>query len=272
MPKKKIKPVAPAPSTIGAYYSGLRKIINKYTDKLLQQIDPILAAYEDRQPAPVVLDADPTSGLGLELAFQSLVREAAELESFYRPLAKRAMTSVNTGHRRKFITSFRQGVGVNVGKIIDPASKARGWLIDKGVDHTFESAIQANVRLIKTIPEQYLDRVQASIYQGIRSGSDAGSIKKDILKLKQSTYKRARLIARDQIQKFNSVLSMTRQQALGVDKYIWRTSQDERVRESHMEKDGQEFSWASPPGDTGHPGEDINCRCTAEPVLSDLLS
>ncbi len=37
---------------------------------------------------------------------------------------------------------------------------------------------------------------------------------------------------------------------------------DERVRPSHRMNDGRIFSWSDPP-DTGHPGEDHNCRCEA---------
>jgi len=40
------------------------------------------------------------------------------------------------------------------------------------------------------------------------------------------------------------------------------------VRPDHAANDGQIFSWdISPP--TGHPGEDYNCRCYAEPAFKD---
>ena len=48
------------------------------------------------------------------------------------------------------------------------------------------------------------------------------------------------------------------------DYYIWRTEKDDRVRGKHAERDGKIFNWhISPEG--GHPGEDYNCRCWAEP-------
>lgn len=46
--------------------------------------------------------------------------------------------------------------------------------------------------------------------------------------------------------------------------YIWRTSGDDKVRSTHAVNNGRIFSWNDPPP-TGHPGEDYNCRCTAEP-------
>lgn len=45
--------------------------------------------------------------------------------------------------------------------------------------------------------------------------------------------------------------------------YIWRTEEDDRVRSSHAQREGQIFAWDEPP-EGGHPGEDYNCRCVAE--------
>ncbi len=44
--------------------------------------------------------------------------------------------------------------------------------------------------------------------------------------------------------------------------YRWRTVGDDRVRGSHAALDGDLRSW----GDSPDPGEEINCRCWAEPV------
>lgn len=49
------------------------------------------------------------------------------------------------------------------------------------------------------------------------------------------------------------------------EQYIWRTVKDSDVRPAHAAREGQIFSWTNPP-EGGHPGEDYNCRCWAEPV------
>ncbi len=46
--------------------------------------------------------------------------------------------------------------------------------------------------------------------------------------------------------------------------YIWRTANDDKVRPAHAANEGKIFGWGNPPP-TEHPGEDYNCRCTAEP-------
>ncbi|PZQ46398.1 MAG: hypothetical protein DI551_05150 [Micavibrio aeruginosavorus] len=47
--------------------------------------------------------------------------------------------------------------------------------------------------------------------------------------------------------------------------YIWRTVGDEKVRGPHALRSGKRFLWGDPP-EGGHPSEDYNCRCWAEPV------
>ena len=54
--------------------------------------------------------------------------------------------------------------------------------------------------------------------------------------------------------------------ALQVERYIWRSSDDSRVRASHADYDNRVFSWSDPP-EGGHPGQGWNCRCTAEPII-----
>jgi SPP1 gp7 family putative phage head morphogenesis protein len=45
---------------------------------------------------------------------------------------------------------------------------------------------------------------------------------------------------------------------------------DERVRDEHEGLDGEQFDYDDLPSE-GLPGEPIQCRCYAEPVLSAIL-
>lgn len=63
---------------------------------------------------------------------------------------------------------------------------------------------------------------------------------------------------------------------LGIKDYIWSTSRDARVRESHRKLDGKRFSFAtgalvSNPGQPArycNPGEDYRCRCVPRPIIN----
>ena len=130
---------------------------------------------------------------------------------------------------------------------------------------------EQNVNLIQSIPDTAFSQVEDVVNRAIQQGLRAEDIEDEIEERFDVSESRARLIARDQVNKLNGQITMLRQTDLGVEKYIWRTSLDERVRDSHREKEGKVFRWDDPPEDTGHPGEDIQCRCTAEAVLDDLL-
>jgi hypothetical protein len=58
---------------------------------------------------------------------------------------------------------------------------------------------------------------------------------------------------------FASLVSETRQRALGVEQYVWRSRDDAKVRHSHAEYDDPVFAWDDPP-EGGYPGQEINCR------------
>lgn len=82
----------------------------------------------------------------------------------------------------------------------------------------------------------------------------------------------ARFLARNQVQNYHALAGKIRAEALGITRAIWRTSQDDAVRPSHADRDGQEFDLAdglySPiDGLSLLPGVDFNCRCVAEYVV-----
>ncbi|HVJ26392.1 MAG TPA: minor capsid protein, partial [Vicinamibacterales bacterium] len=84
---------------------------------------------------------------------------------------------------------------------------------------------------------------------------------------------RAEFLARDAVLSINSKITTARMKAAGIEEFVWTTSQDERVRESHKELEGKTFRYDDPPvvdGETALPGEPWNCRCTAYPALPEL--
>ena len=128
----------------------------------------------------------------------------------------------------------------------------------------------SNIQLIKSIRTQYLDKVQNAVMQAMVQGTLNKDLAEQLKKLGKDVESRAMLIARDQSSKLNAALTRARHEDVGVTKYMWSTSGDERVRDSHAEKDGQIFEYANPPADTGHPGHDVNCRCVAIAVFDEV--
>ena len=141
---------------------------------------------------------------------------------------------------------------------------------DAFLDAQVNAFVERNVALIKNIPAQSLARVETVVRTEIEKGTSAKDITAAVQNELSIAKNRAKLIARDQTNKFMGKITELRQKSLGITEYTWSTSRDERVRESHKVKDGKTFSWSKPPADTGHPGEDIQCRCVAIPVMDDF--
>jgi SPP1 gp7 family putative phage head morphogenesis protein len=123
-----------------------------------------------------------------------------------------------------------------------------------------------NVELIQSIPAQYLERVGEVVEANLAAGRRYTEVTREIQAIGGITERRAKFIARDQVAKMNSDFNRIRQQDVGIKKYQWQTSNDERVRDSHEALNGLTFSWDEPPA-VGHPGEDYLCRCVAAPLL-----
>lgn len=179
-------------------------------------------------------------------------------------------------------------------RIRDVAKRTSAWQLSElqrqfraqvGVDVVFSQAgiadhlslfVEQNVSLIKTLSSDYLTGLESTVTRGVRQGMRVEQLAKQVEDEYGSTQTQARLIARDQTLKLHGELNQLRQQSAGVDKYIWQTSDDERVRKRHEELEGQEFSWDEPPivdpksGRRAHPGYDYQCRCIALPVLPEV--
>lgn len=148
-----------------------------------------------------------------------------------------------------------------------PIPNAEPYLAD-----WIDSFTYVNTRLIQDVGEKAANSVHQIVSDGVLNGRMTSEISAEIRKAMNTTEDRADFIARDQVGKLNGQLNGVRQQKAGIDSYIWRTVGDERVRDNHASKDGKKFSWDDPPDDTGHPGEDYNCRCWPEPFIEGLES
>lgn len=136
---------------------------------------------------------------------------------------------------------------------------------------TIPQWIDDNVNLITSVPKETLDQMQQIVTEGYRKGKSTTQISKEVRERYGVGKRKANLLARDQIAKLNGQLAQKQQQDAGCEEYIWSTSEDSRVRDSHRVLDGKKFRWDTPPDVGGgrhcNPGEDYQCRCVALPVF-----
>jgi SPP1 gp7 family putative phage head morphogenesis protein len=183
-----------------------------------------------------------------------------ELDPDSATLSSRKMVnSVKRTVDDRLRSEVRRSVGIDIEPFIRN---------DNQLTPLIDQAVKDNVALIKSIPEQYFQKLEEHVVGAIVSGARHEKLKEVVGYVGKVTENRAKLIARDQVSKLNGSINRIRQSSIGIDEYVWSTSKDERVRETHADNEGKRFRWDNPPEETGHPGEDINCRCVAIPYFN----
>lgn len=177
-----------------------------------------------------------------------------------RPLATKVVTDTSKEVDKQIASHTKSILGVDLTPFF------RGADIQDEID----TQIAANVSLIKSIPSQYTDKLEALVMNALQTGQTNEELAQEIKKLGHSTDYRARLIASDQMGKINGAITKVRHLDIGFESYTWSTSKDERVRPLCQSHEGKTFRWDTPPKG-GHPGQKIKCRCTALPNYEDIL-
>lgn len=165
-------------------------------------------------------------------------------------------------HLNRFSQTFRSAFSVDV----------RPLLTRPEVDMHLQRAIRENVDLIRSIPPRlHGDLVDAMRREFADAPFDQARLQRILREEFRSSGFNLRRITRDQTGKLVGNLTQIRQRQLGIDRYRWSTSADERVRDTHGLANGRIYRWDTVPALTGyHPGQDILCRCVALPVVDRL--
>lgn len=248
--KRRIRPVKSPKSPEVKYRKQLQLLTAKLRTDVNNNIIPLLRQLEPEY----VNDAYART---LEDAFNRLKQNYSDINENARIISNSFVDGSNQTNKRRFYSAMNNAIGVDLQSVI----------ANENLDDILVATTRENVALIRSIPEEYFKKIETIVFTNTTQGSTAGSMIKQIMQTGKVTTNRAKLIARDQTSKLNSALTQQRSQNLGIEEYVWRTAGDERVRESHRRKNGKVFRWDDPPKDTGHPGQDIQCRCVAEPII-----
>lgn len=139
--------------------------------------------------------------------------------------------------------------------------------------------IRRNAELIQTLPLDIAERVTDYIGRETLAGRRPEFIADEIRQMfPEASQAKAQLIARTETAKTYTALQWARANELGILAYVWRTSEDQRVRKSHRHMDGVIIFWDDPPSPEAlvhekdppapyHSGMIWNCRCGCSPVI-----
>jgi SPP1 gp7 family putative phage head morphogenesis protein len=244
------------------YYAALKPLLAMMRDTVARRLTAKLPEIVERAGIRADGPADDDFDYGSAVA-EAVGEASAEVE---RGLSRQKMADIvrgiarktSTFGRRELAKQFKAGLGIDV-MTLEP------WL-----PKAIEGFTAENVSLIKSIPQQFFAQVESEVIKGIRAGRRHERLAESIQERFSVSESRARLIARDQVNKFNGELNRARQSDLGITHFVWRTVGDNRVREKHEHLNGRRFSLKT--GANGlFPGQDVQCRCTAEPDIEGAM-
>lgn len=238
----------------------LKKQWMDYMVMATQMLVPRMDAVEDLEPAPG------TSGPALA----AIVSIAKDFEEF----------------NAKELKAFEE---IAVGEAFE---EEESWVPD-----ALDKWAKEQVSLITKASNDMRDAVARRVRDGVKKGKTGKEIAQNVMsEMPGISFRRARIIARDQASKLNAELSQRRMNEAGLETYVWDTAQDERVRgkpggkypfamPSHWSMQGKICRWDDPtvclsasgewekrPADAPyvHPGVAILCRCVALPNWDEL--
>jgi SPP1 gp7 family putative phage head morphogenesis protein len=187
-------------------------------------------------------------------------------------MASRMVTSLQAHNARSWCEAASEGTR---GREIYAALKQS---LNGPVGDMVRRQIDWNAGLISSAPLDVSRWITSYVMEQQQCGRRAADIAVDLReRLPGLTRSRVNLIARTEVSKASTALTQAQSQDIGLNYFIWRTSKDGRVRESHRNLDGVLMSWNDLPHpellvgekDAGKygPGEIYNCRCIASPVI-----
>lgn len=262
MPRERLLPaIHPNRGIELAYRHRLEALVEEMHHSLLYWVQ---AAYRQNEPAVARLAQDENAALVLRLAVRRLARRwqrrfnelASELaEHFARSAVQRSDAALRSALKRAGIAvRFRMG----------PAAS-----------EILQATVHENVGLIRSIGQQHLGQVEQLVMRSVQTGRDLKDLTEGLQTQFHSTRRRAQLIARDQNNKATAAIQRARQLELGIQEAVWIHSGGGKTpRRTHVRagRDRVRYRIAEgwyDPDEKKHvlPGQLINCRCVARPVL-----
>lgn len=198
---------------------------------------------------------------------------SSEFQKFAEGTAMKMVTHLFTDAGRTWREAAREN---GKGRVIYEALKKE---LESPLGGAVNYQIKRNAEIIKSLPLDISRQVTQHISQESLKGKRAAQLAEEIKEyFPHITEVKAGLIARTETSKTSTALTKARSEKLGINWYVWRTSKDSRVRNSHGHMDDVLINWDDPPSPEKligekfvgyyHAGNIYNCRCYCEPLVT----
>lgn len=261
--KKALHPIQPPAAIETEYRRKLQKAVREMEKSIVYWLKARYRANEDK-----IMDSA-TDDLLKEL--RKLTRQwNRNFNELAKTLPKSFVSKVRGYESRNLVQQMKPyrdaGLGFNLEfKYI--SNKER---------QVFNALVAENVNLIKSIAKESLTQVEGITMRAIQNGHDLSTLTEDLHEQFGISERRAATIARDQTAKATNGLSRQRLMDYGVKKARWmHTSAGKTYRDSHVDMDGEEYDIEQGCFDPDYggyiqPGELVNCRCLAIPIIPEV--
>lgn len=172
-----------------------------------------------------------------------------------------------------FATAVKDRSDAVLKKILKDGGFSVEFKISPAMRDVFQATVGENVALIKSIPSQYLDRVEGYVMRSVSTGRDLKQLADDLEGNFKVTRRRAEFIARSQNNMATASMTRARRLDLGLDEAVWLHSHaGAHPRPTHVAMNGKTFKIADGMEDSAvgrkvQPGELPNCRCASKVVI-----
>ena len=263
-------------ATAAKYQAELNKLVQRMQKEYNTEVRKLFRTHADTV-SELAMDSSRAFSIGALAADASLASQARML---FNSLGKK-WAKIFGGRASSMTDRMIDGASMASRRALgDSLKKISGGLtipvpvLPGNSQERITAATAENVGLIKSIQQQYHERISQLVLRSVSTGGNgAQDIFEGIRHYDGLTEKRAKLISIDQTRKITAALNVERAKSVGIKKGIWlHSGGSSEPRKMHVALDGQEFDLDNPPiinekGERGMPGTEPHCKCSWQPVL-----
>lgn len=259
------------------YRASLDRLVQQMQKEYNAEVRKLFRQHADEESA-LAMDSINNYCSGIMALDASLASQARILFGWLGKKYAKLFASRATGMTERMIDTSsmasKRALGESLKKISGgitiPVPDMPGLLSEK-----ITAATAENVGLIRSIPQQYHERISQLVLRSVSTGGNgAQDIFEGIRHYDGLTEHRAKIIAVDQSRKITTAMNVERAKSVGMKKWEWiHSGGSAEPRKLHLELDGTIHTYDDPPvidsktGERGFPGQLIHCKCGMAPVL-----
>lgn len=246
------------------YDAALQRLVKAMRKEYNREVRNLFKTHADEESA-LAMDASLASQA--RILFNALGKKWAQLfASNATRMTERMIDTASMASKRDLGESLKKiSGGITIPVPDMPAA----------LQEQITAATAENVGLIKSIAQQYHERISQLVLRSAATGGrGAAEIFEGIRHYDGLTEKRAKLIAVDQTRKITAAMNVERAKSVGMKRFEWvHSGGGSDPRKLHLQYDGKIFEYDDPPvidsrtNERGYPGQLVNCRCVMVPVL-----